>query len=147
MSISSGSSGPVDKTQTPNGVKTRRLVVFLYGAGHPSTSTSHTRVLTINRESYSTVVSNYPVANLRLTVTNLYNAAQIRRTFKGYTSDCHVTFKAVGGNFFIGNFASDKRDPGIPLDPEVLSHRENYHVDWVELEFKDLGGTFLPTLK
>jgi hypothetical protein len=80
-------------------------------------------------------------------VTNGYNTAQVGRTYKGHTSKCHCTFKAVGGNFFIGNFPSEKECPGIPVDPEILARRENSHVDWVELEFKDPIGKCFPSPK
>ena len=62
------------------------------------------------------------------------------RTCEGHISKSHVTFKAVGGSFVIGNFPSEKCCPGIPLDPEILSRSEKMKVDWVELEFKDLKG-------
>jgi len=75
-------------------------------------------------------------------VTNGYNTAQVGSTCEGCISNFHVTFKAVGGHFFIGNFPSEKDCPGIPLDPEILARRETVHVDWVELEFKDLTGKY-----
>ncbi|KAE9377481.1 kinase-like protein [Stipitochalara longipes BDJ] len=139
ISVSSGSSGPADRSQTPNEVKTRRLVVFLSGAGRPSSSAMLPRLLTINRKSYSGLHLQIPFqfSNPAVAVTNGYNAAQVRRTCKGYTSNCCITFKAVGGNFFVGNFTSEKGNPGIPLDPDVFAQREKHHVDWVELEFKD----------
>ncbi len=80
-------------------------------------------------------------------VTNGYNTAQVGRTCEGHTSKCHMTVKAVGGNFFIGNFASEKGCPGIPLNPERLARCENSHVDWVELEFKDPIGKYFPSPK
>lgn len=55
MSVSSGSSGPTDKPQTLNEVKTRRLVVFLSGVGLPGSQESLPRVLTINCKSYLSV--------------------------------------------------------------------------------------------
>jgi len=80
---------------------------------------------------------------MAVVVTNGYNIAEVGRTCEGHTSKCHITFKAVGGNFFIGNFPSEKDYPGIPLDPEILAQRETVRVDWVELEFKDLTGKSL----
>jgi hypothetical protein len=41
-------------------------------------------------------------------VTNGYNTAQVGSTCEGRISNFHVTFKAVGGHFFIGNFPSEK---------------------------------------
>ena len=56
----------------------------------------------------------------------------------------HVTFQAgMGANFKIGNFPSQKDCPGIPLDPETLAEREKFHVDWVDLEFKNPNGIYL----
>jgi hypothetical protein len=52
MSVSSESSGQMDKPQALNELKTRRLVVFISDAGHPNSTRSITRIITINSKSY-----------------------------------------------------------------------------------------------
>jgi hypothetical protein len=75
-------------------------------------------------------------------VTNRFNTPRMERTGDGSRSATHITFTAVGGNFYIGNFTSKKQCPGIPLDPETLASREDFHIDWIELAFKDPTGMF-----
>ena len=77
---------------------------------------------------------------MTVTVTNGYNRI-LRGLNSGKTeSPRHITFTALKSNFHIGNWGNDTRCPGIPLDPEVLEEREKFHVDWVEIEFKNDTG-------
>jgi hypothetical protein len=73
-------------------------------------------------------------------VTNRYNRIHRGLNSRNHESPCHITFTALQGNFYIGNWSNDKRCPGIPLDPEILKEREKFHVDWVEIEFKNDTG-------
>lgn len=75
-------------------------------------------------------------------MTNKCCKPHLRQNANRHISSCHVTFTAQQGNFFAGNWTSDKHCPGIPLNPEVLADREDFHVDWVELEFRDSNGTY-----
>ena len=132
ITVTTASSGSSGSTVRPaSEVKIYRLVIFLLE--------SPARILTINCKILYPPGLFCKFSNRLSQVTNKFNRPRMERTGDGIKNFTHITFTAVGGNFHIGNFSS-KTVPGIPLNPATLASRENFHVDWVELEFKDPSG-------
>jgi len=110
-SYSSGFSNGANEASSEH--PPRRLVIFLPG--------TPPRYLTINLSGL--------------------NDVQFGHDSNKKSSNRHITIRSVHKRkFCIGNFSSDKDYPAIPLDPKVLLEKENFQVNWVEIEFQHAAG-------